>query len=243
MSGHSKWATIKRKKAKVDAQRGKIFTRLSKEIILAARLGGGDPAGNMRLKTTIEKAKEANIPKESIQRAIMKGTGQLGGSNMEDIVYEGYGPGGVAVLMNIMTDNRNRTAGEVRHIFAKNGGNLGETGCVSWMFDRKGLLVIEKEGSNIDEEELMMLALETGAEDIKEEDEVFEVYTAPENFADVINGIEAQGIVLAEAEMAMIPQTTVKLEGEDAEKMIKLIDLLEELDDVDDVYTNFDMDE
>jgi YebC/PmpR family DNA-binding regulatory protein len=243
MSGHSKWSTIKRKKAKVDAQRGKIFTRISKEIILAARLGGGDPAGNMRLKAAIEKAKESNIPKDSIQRAIMKGTGQLGGSNMEDIVYEGYGPGGVAVLMNIMTDNRNRTAGEVRHIFSKNGGNLGETGCVSWMFDRKGMLVIEKEANNIDEEELMMIALEAGAEDIKEEDEVFEVYTTPESFADVINALEAQGISLAEAEIAMIPQTTVKLEGEDAEKMIKLIDLLEELDDVDDVYTNFDMDE
>ncbi|MEG6617078.1 YebC/PmpR family DNA-binding transcriptional regulator [Peptococcaceae bacterium 1198_IL3148] len=243
MAGHSKWATIKRKKAKVDAQRGKVFTRLSKEIILAARLGGGDPAGNMRLKTAIEKAKEANLPKDSIQRAIMKGTGQLSGSNMEELVYEGYGPGGVAVLMNIMTDNRNRTAGEVRHIFSKNGGNLGESGCVSWMFDRKGLLVIEKESNNIDEEELMMIALEAGAEDIKEEEEAFEVYTAPESFADVIKAIEDQGITLEEAEIAMIPQTTVKLEGAEAEKMIKLIDLLEEHDDIDDVYTNFDMDE
>jgi YebC/PmpR family DNA-binding regulatory protein len=240
MAGHSKWANIKRKKAKVDAQRGKIFTRLSKEILLAAKLGGGDPTGNMRLKTAIEKAKEANIPNENIQRAILKGTGQLGTSNMEEIVYEGYGPNGVAVLLNITTDNRNRTAGEVRHIFSKNGGNLGESGCVSWMFERKGLLVIEKESSSIVEDELMMLALDAGAEDIRDEDEVFEVYTTPENFEAVLTKLEQGGITFVEAEMAMIPTTTVKLRGDDAEKVIKLIDLLEEHDDVDDVYTNFE---
>lgn len=240
MAGHSKWNNIKRKKAKVDAQRGKVFTRLSKEIILAAKLGGGDPAGNMRLKTAIEKAKEANIPNDNIQRAILKGTGQLANSNMEEIVYEGYGPDGVAVLLNITTDNRNRTAGEVRHIFSKNGGNLGETGCVSWMFERKGLLVIEKESITIDEDELMMLALDAGAEDIKDEEEVYEIFTTPENFEAVLTKLEEDGITFVEAEIAMIPTTTVKLQGDDAEKVIKLIDWLEEHDDVDDVYTNFE---
>lgn len=240
MAGHSKWNNIKRKKAKVDAQRGKVFTRLSKEIILAAKLGGGDPAGNMRLKTAIEKAKEANIPNDNIQRAILKGTGQLASSNMEEIVYEGYGPDGVAVLLNITTDNRNRTAGEIRHIFSKNGGNLGETGCVSWMFERKGLLVIEKENITMDEDELMMLALDAGAEDIKDEEEVYEVLTTPENFETVLTKLEEDGITFVEAEIAMIPTTTVKLQGDDAEKIIKLIDLLEEHDDVDDVYTNFE---
>lgn len=243
MAGHSKWANIKRKKAKVDAQRGKIFTRLSKEIMLAAKLGGGDPAGNMRLKTAIERAKEANIPNENIQRAILKGTGQLAGDNLEEIVYEGYGPCGVAVLLNITTDNRNRTAGEIRHVFSKNGGNLGESGCVSWMFERKGLLVVDKEENTVDEDELMMLALDAGADDIKDEDEVYEIYTAPDNFESVLTKLEEAGITLAEAEIAMIPTSTVKLQGDDAEKVMKLIEALEELDDVDDVYTNFEYQE
>lgn len=243
MAGHSKWANIKRKKAKVDAQRGKIFTRLSKEIMLAAKLGGGDPAGNMRLKTAIERAKEANIPNENIQRAILKGTGQLAGDNLEEIVYEGYGPCGVAVLLNITTDNRNRTAGEIRHVFSKNGGNLGESGCVSWMFERKGLLVVDKEENTVDEDELMMLALDAGADDIKDEDEVYEIFTEPDNFESVLTKLEEAGITFAEAEIAMIPTSTVKLQGDDAEKVMKLIEALEELDDVDDVYTNFEYQE
>ncbi len=243
MAGHSKWANIKRKKSKVDAQKGKIFTRLSKEIILAAKLGGGDPAGNMRLKAAIEKAKAANIPNENIQRAILKGTGQLSGSSMENIVYEGYGPGGVAVMLNITTDNRNRTAGEVRHIFSKNGGNLGESGCVSWMFERKGLLVIEKAKVEIEEDDLMLIALEAGAEDVKVEDDVYEVYTEPENFETVLTAFENQNIPLEEMEITMVPQNYVKLHGEEAEKMMKMIEMLEDLDDVDDVYTNFDIEE
>ncbi|MBM7855112.1 YebC/PmpR family DNA-binding regulatory protein [Desulfohalotomaculum tongense] len=241
MAGHSKWANIKRKKAKVDAQRGKIFTRLTKEIILAAKLGGGDPAGNMRLKAALEKAKEANLPKDKIERAILKGTGQLSASNLEQIVYEGYGPGGVAVLMNITTDNRNRTAGEIRHIFSKHNGNLGESGCVSWMFDRKGLLVVEKENAGIEEDDLMMMVLEAGAEDMKVEDDVYEIYTAADDFTEVYKNLEAKNIPVAEAEITMIPQTTVKLQGEEAEKMMKLLEVLEEHDDVDDVYSNFEM--
>ncbi|WP_031516086.1 YebC/PmpR family DNA-binding transcriptional regulator [Desulfofalx alkaliphila] len=242
MAGHSKWSNIKRKKAKVDAQRGKIFTRLSKEIMLAAKLGGGDPAGNIRLKAAIEKAKEANIPNDNIQRAILKGTGQLSSSGMEEIIYEGYGPGGVAVMMNILTDNRNRTAGEIRHLFSKHGGNLGESGCVSWIFERKGLLVIEKE-SGVNEDELLLTALEAGAEDVKSEEDVYEIFTAPDDFATVLEQLEQQNIDIAEADITMVPQTTVKLEGEDAEKMIKLMELLEELDDVEDVYANFELED
>ncbi|MTI79752.1 MAG: YebC/PmpR family DNA-binding transcriptional regulator [Firmicutes bacterium] len=243
MAGHSKWANIKRKKAKVDAQRGKVFTRVTKEIILAAKLGGGDPAGNMRLKTALEKAKEANLPKDKIERAILKGTGQLGSSNLEQIVYEGYGPGGVAVLLNITTDNRNRTVGDIRHIFSKNDGNLGESGCVSWMFDRKGLLVIEKENAYLDEDDLMMTALEAGAEDMKVEDDVYEIYTAFDDFTEVYTSLEEKNIPLAEAEITMIPQTTVNLDGNEAEKMINLLEKLEEHDDVDDVYSNFETNE
>ncbi|MBO8136529.1 MAG: YebC/PmpR family DNA-binding transcriptional regulator [Desulfotomaculum sp.] len=242
MAGHSKWANIKRKKAKVDAQRGKIFTRLTKEIILAAKLGGGDPAGNLRLKTALEKAKEANLPKDKIERAIMKGTGQLASSNLEQIVYEGYGPGGVAVMLNITTDNRNRTAGEIRHIFSKHNGNLGESGCVSWMFERKGLLVIDKEKAGVNEDDLMMLALEAGAEDIKVEDDVYEIFTSPDDFTDVYKNLEEK-IPVSEAEITMVPQNTVKLGPEEAEKAIKLLEKLEEHDDVDDVYSNLETDE
>lgn len=243
MAGHSKWSNIKRKKAKVDAQKGKIFNRLSKEITLAAKLGGGDPAGNMRLRAAIEKAKAANLPNENIQRAIMKGTGQLTGSNVENVVYEGYGPGGVAVMLNITTDNRNRTAGEVRHCFSKCGGSLGESGCVSWMFERKGLLVIDKEKAGMDEDDLMLLALEAGAEDVQSEDDVYEVYTDPDNFEAVLTAFEEKNIPMEEMEITMVPKTYVKLKGEEADKMIKLIEMLEELDDVDDVYTNFDLDD
>ena len=243
MSGHSKWATIKRKKAKVDAQRGKIFTRLAKEIIVAARQGGGDPEGNMRLKAAIQRAKEANIPNENIMRAIQKGTGELGGSNYEEVVYEGYGPGGVAVLLEIMTDNRNRTAGEIRHIFSRNGGSLGESGCVAWMFQEKGLIVVEREDNKVDEDDLMLLALDSGADDFKTEDDSYEITCAPGDLQRVREALEQAGIKIAVAEATMVPQSTVNLEGKEAEQMMKLMDALEDHDDVQNVYANFEIDE
>ncbi|MCD5407403.1 MAG: YebC/PmpR family DNA-binding transcriptional regulator [Desulfotomaculum sp.] len=241
MAGHSKWANIKHKKAKVDAKRGKVFTKLSKDIILAAKLGGGDPAANARLKTAVEKAKAANIPNDNIKRAIMKGTGQLDGTNAAELMYEGYGPGGVAIMVDIITDNRNRTAGEIRHILAKNGGNLGESGCVAWIFERKGLLFIEKENIGILEDELVMLALECGAEDIKVEDDRYEIYTTPDNLETVLKQLTAQNIQSIEAEITMAPQNTVKLQGVEAEKMIKILEILAEHDDVNNVYANCDI--
>ncbi|MFZ5650789.1 MAG: YebC/PmpR family DNA-binding transcriptional regulator [Bacillota bacterium] len=242
MSGHSKWSTIKRKKAKVDAVRGRIFTQLGKEIIMAAKAGGGDPENNLRLKNAITKAKEANIPNENIQRAIMKGTGELGGGSYEEIVYEGYGPGGVAVMLEAMTDNRNRTAGEIRHLFSKYGGNLGESGCVSWMFEKKGVIMVEK-GPGADEDDLVLAALDAGAEDMKsEDDDVYEIITDPENFEAVRDVISEKGFKLPEAQVSMIPKTTVKIQGAQAEMMLKLMDSLEDLDDVNEIYTNFEMD-
>ncbi len=243
MSGHSKWSTIKRKKAKIDAQRGKVFTRLSKEIIIAARNGGPDPAGNMRLKTAVEKAREANIPNDNIQRAIQKGAGGGEGANFEEFAYEGYGPGGVAVLIYVATDNRNRTAAEVRHILSKHGGNLGESGCVSWMFKEKGILILDRSQINMSEDDLMLAALEAGAEDIKTEEDSFEITTAPEDFEKVCEALKQQEIPLADAELSMIAQTMVKLQGDEAEKMVKIVDLLEDNDDVQAVYTNFEMEE
>ncbi|MBE3586689.1 YebC/PmpR family DNA-binding transcriptional regulator [Desulfofundulus thermocisternus] len=239
MSGHSKWSTIKRKKAKVDAQRGKLFTRLSREIIVAARLGGGDPEANPRLKAAIQRAKEANIPNENIQRAIQKGTGELGGTAYEELVYEGYGPGGVAVMLEIMTDNRNRTAGEIRHLFSRHGGNLGEAGCVSWMFTKKGVIVVEKDG--LDEDELMLAALEAGAEDMKTEEDEFEIITAPEDFDRVRQALEEKGVPIAGAQVTMVPQSTVRLTGQEAEQMMRLIEALEDHDDVQEVYANFEL--
>ncbi|GAB6157327.1 YebC/PmpR family DNA-binding transcriptional regulator [Desulfotomaculum varum] len=241
MSGHSKWSTIKRKKAKIDAQRGKIFTKISKEIIIAARNGGPDPAGNMRLKAAIEKAKVANIPNENIQRAIQKGAGGGEGTQFEEFAYEGYGPGGAAILLYVATDNRNRTAGEVRHILSKHGGNLGESGCVSWLFKEKGTIIIDRQETGISEDDIMLLAVEAGAEDVKVEEDSFEVITAPEDFTNVKTAFIEQGIPVADAEIAMVPQTTVKLQGEEAEKMVRMIDLLEENDDVQAVYTNFEI--
>lgn len=243
MSGHSKWATIKRKKAKIDDQRGKLFTRLAREIIVAARNGGADPDGNMRLKTAIQKAKEANIPNDNINRAIQKGAGELGGATYEEFVYEGYGPGGVAVMLEIMTDNRNRTAGEIRHTFTRNGGSLGESGCVSWMFDKKGMLVIEKEGNKISEDDLMLLALEAGAEDFKVEDDSYEITCDPDDFNGIKEVIESNGVIVAMAEITMVPQTTINLEGKEAEQMERLMDTLEEHDDVQNVYANFEIDD
>ena len=242
MSGHSKWANIKHKKGRMDAVRGKVTTKIGREITVAVRLGGSDPTGNMKLKLALTKAKANNIPKENIQRAIQKGLGALEGSNYEEMIYEGYGPGGSAVMIDIMTDNRNRTAADIRHLFSKNGGNLGETGCVGWMFKKKSVFVVETEVF-ADEEELMMLALEAGAEDFKAEDEAFEISAAPEDFDAIAKMLEEKGIEPAVAEISMVPDTTVKLEGKDAEKMLKLIEALEDHDDVQEVYANYDIDE
>jgi YebC/PmpR family DNA-binding regulatory protein len=239
MSGHSKWANIKHRKGKMDAIRGKITTKISREITVAARAGGADPAGNMRLKLALQKAKENNVPKENIQRAIQKGVGTLEGGNYEEIIYEGYGPGGVAVLLEIMTDNRNRTAADIRHLFAKHGGNLGEAGCVSWMFDKKGLFIVDKAG--VSEEDIMLLALEAGAEDIKSEGDEYEIITAPDDWEQVRAALEAAKVVTASAQITMVPQTTVEIAGDDAVKMLKLMDALEEHDDVQEVYSNFDI--
>ncbi|MBP7254053.1 MAG: YebC/PmpR family DNA-binding transcriptional regulator [Negativicutes bacterium] len=243
MSGHSKWANIKHKKGKMDAVRGKITTKIAREITVAVRLGGSDPTGNMKLKLALTKAKANNIPKENIQRAIQKGLGAADGSNYEELVYEGYGPGGSAVLLNVMTDNRNRSAADVRHIFSKNGGNLGESGCVGWMFKNKALFVLGKEDNDIAEDELMMLALEAGAEDFKVEEDYFEITGEPESFEAIQEILEQHNLNPEVAELTMIPDTTIKLEGVDAQKMLKLIDALEDHDDVQNVYANYDIDE
>ncbi|SFL82159.1 YebC/PmpR family DNA-binding transcriptional regulator [Pelosinus propionicus] len=242
MSGHSKWANIKHKKGKMDALRGKVTTKIGRELTVAARMGGADPTGNMRLKLALQKAKENNIPKDNIQRAIQKGIGSLDGSNYEELVYEGYGPAGVAVMVEVMTDNRNRTAADVRHLFSKYSGNLGESGCVSWIFDKKGLFVIEKTAA-VDEEELMMLSLEAEADDFKVEDDEFEITVAPECFYSFQEVLEKNGIKTSLAEITMIPQTTVALSGDDATRMMKLMDALEEHDDIQEVYANFDIPE
>lgn len=242
MSGHSKWANIKHKKGRMDAVRGKVTTKIGREITVAVRLGGSDPTGNMKLKLALSKAKANNIPKENIQRAIQKGLGALEGSNYEEMVYEGYGPGGSAVMLDIMTDNRNRTAADIRHLFSKNGGNLGETGCVGWMFKQKSIFVVDKE-VYADEEDLMMEALDAGAEDFKSEDGAFEISAAPEDFDAIAKMLEEKGIEPSVAEVSMVPDTTVKLEGKDAEKMLKLMEALEDHDDVQEVYANYDIDE
>ncbi|MBP2659565.1 MAG: protein yeeN [Firmicutes bacterium] len=242
MSGHSKWANIKHKKGKMDALRGKVTTKIGRELTVAARMGGADPTGNMRLKLALQKAKENNIPKDNIQRAIQKGLGSLDGSNYEELVYEGYGPAGVAVMVEVMTDNRNRTAADVRHLFSKYSGNLGESGCVSWMFDKKGLFIIEKVAT-IDEEELMMLSLEAGADDFKVEDNEFEITVEPDLFYSFQEVLEKNGIKTSVAEITMIPQTTVALAADDATRMMKLMDALEEHDDIQEVYANFDIPE
>lgn len=242
MSGHSKWSTIKHKKGKVDALRSKATSKIGREITVAARMGGADPVGNMRLKLALQKAKENNVPKDNIQRAIQKGVGALEGSNYEELVYEGYGPSGVAVIVEVMTDNRNRTAADVRHLFSKYGGNLGESGCVAWTFNKKGLFVID-EIDNLDEEEVMMLVLEAGAEDFTVEEGEFEIITDPDNFAQVQEALASNNIKTSVAEITMIPETTVALIGTDAAKMMKLMDALEEHDDVQEVYANFDISE
>ena len=242
MSGHSKWSTIKRKKGANDAKRGKMFTKLIKEITIAAKSGGGDPEGNPRLRSAITAAKGENMPKENIDRAIKKGTGDLDGVSFEEILYEGYGPGGVAVLVETMTDNKNRTVADIRHFFAKSGGNLGESGCVAWMFDKKGTLAVGKEGVN--EEELMELAIEAGAEDVVEEEDGFQIITAPETFNDVVDQLEKKSLVFSEATLSMIPKNTIEVtEEKTARSLLRLLENLEDHDDVQKVHANFDIDD
>ncbi|HHP7233243.1 MAG TPA: YebC/PmpR family DNA-binding transcriptional regulator [Desulfobacterales bacterium] len=241
MSGHSKWSSIKHKKAAVDAKRGKIFTKLIKEITVSARMGGGDPDANPRLRTAILAAKSENMPKENIERAIKKGTGELEGVNYEESIYEGYGPGGAAVLVESLTDNKNRAVAEIRHIFTKNGGSLGESGCVAWMFKKKGYIVVER--SAVEEDHLMETALEAGAEDIREDADSYEIISATEDFEAVKAAIEAADIPHVTAEITMLPQSTTELAGKEAEQMVRLMEMLEDCEDVQNVYTNADIPE
>jgi YebC/PmpR family DNA-binding regulatory protein len=240
MSGHSKWNTIKRKKGAADAKRGKIFTKLIKEITLSARLAGPDPEGNARLRQAIMAAKEENMPKDNIDRAIKKGTGGAEGSaGYEEVIYEGYGPGGVAVLVEVMTDNKNRTVAEIRHIFSKHGGNLGENGCVSWIFEKKGSILLDKK--SISEDALMEIALDAGAEDVREEENEFEVVTDPAIFEQVKKAIDDKGIKYIKAQVTKIPQSAVRLEADKAVQMLKLMEKMEDNDDVQHTYANFDI--
>lgn len=240
MSGHSKWSTIKRKKGAVDSKRGKIFTKIIKEITLAARLGGGDPEGNPRLRQAILAAKNENMPRDNIDRAIKKGTGEIGGGeNYEEVTYEGYGPGGVAVLVEVMTDNKNRTVAEIRHIFSKHGGNLGENGCVSWLFEKKGSIVFDR--NSVNEDELIEIALDAGAEDVRDEENEVQVITDPSMFEKVRETLDGKGLKYVQASIEMVPQNTVKLDEGKAEQMLKLVEKLEDNDDVQNVYANFDI--
>lgn len=241
MSGHSKWASIKRKKGKVDAQRGKAFSKLIKEITVAARAGGGDPDGNPRLRAAVAAAKAANMPQDNIKRAILKGTGELPGTQYEEAYYEGYGPGGVAVLVMVLTDNKNRTVAEIRHIFVKNAGNLGEAGCVGWMFEKKGYITIDFDKAK--EEELMDWAIDVGATDFSSDSGIYEIYTEYADLDKIRSALEEKGVEISTAEITKIPQSTVRLEGKAAEQMIRLFEALEEHDDVQKVYANFDIDD
>jgi YebC/PmpR family DNA-binding regulatory protein len=241
MSGHNKWASIKHKKGAADARRGKIFTRLIKEITVAAHMGGGDPGGNPRLRAAILAAKAENMPKENIERGIKKGTGELEGVNYEESIYEGYGPGGAAVLVESLSDNKNRAVADIRHIFTKNGGNLGANGCVAWMFRKKGYLAIDR--AAIDEEKLMEKALEAGAEDVRDEDGSWEIISAPEDFETVKTAIDQLRVPYISAEVTMLPDTTTALVGKEAEQMMRLMEMLEDCDDVQKVYTNADIPE
>ncbi|MEO2065758.1 MAG: YebC/PmpR family DNA-binding transcriptional regulator [Desulfurobacteriaceae bacterium] len=241
MAGHSKWANIRHRKAAQDAKRGKIYTKLAREITVAAREGGGDPEKNPRLRAAIEKARKFNMPKENIERAIKRGTGELKGETYEEVTYEGYGPGGVAIIVKCLTDNRNRTASEVRHVFSKHGGNLGTSGCVSYLFERKGVITVSAE--KFDEETVMMAAIDAGAEDVVNEDGRFVIYTEPSDLEAVRKGLIDAGIEVEEAKLDLIPTTTTRVEGENAQKVLKLLMALEELDDVQEVYSNFDMPE
>lgn len=241
MSGHSKWHSIKHKKGATDAKRGKLFTKFIKEITVAARTGGGDPDANARLRKAILDAKAGNMPNDTIDRAVRRGTGAEEGVNYEEITYEGYGPGGVALLIESVTDNRNRTVAEIRHMFSKNGGNLGEAGSVGWLFEKKGYIVVDKAARP--EEELFEIAIEAGADDLREDGDNFEIITSPENFENVQTAIKSAGIEPQMAEVSMVPQTYVKLEGSNAQQMLRLMETIEDHDDVQKVYANFDIDD
>jgi YebC/PmpR family DNA-binding regulatory protein len=239
MSGHSRWSQIKRKKGKTDVQRGKLFSKILREITVAARNGGGDPKANMRLKAAMESAKEANMPQDNIKRAIQKGTGELPGEAYEEITYEGYAAGGVAVLIRVLTDNRNRTAPEIRHVFEKHGGHMGSSGAVAWMFERKGIIQVDAE--KISEDDLLTVALDAGATDIKRVEKVFEITTAPGEMDAVRAALEKQRVPVLQAEVTFVPQSTVRVEGKEAPTVLRLIEALEELDDVQAVYANYDI--
>jgi YebC/PmpR family DNA-binding regulatory protein len=241
MSGHSKWHNIRLKKGKMDAERGKIFTKLAREIIVAAKEGGGNPEANARLRLAVQKARDASMPQENIKRAIQRGTGELEGVNYEELTYEGYGPGGAAVMVDVLTDNKNRTVAEVRNIFSKPGGSLGESGCVAWIFDPKGLISVPKDG--LDEDTVMMAALDAGAEDVRSEEETFDVITSPEGLPAVRQALTDAGIPFTLAEVTMLPKSTVELKGKEAQQMIRLMEQLEDHDDVQHVYANFDIPE
>ena len=240
MSGHSKWHNIAAKKGKADAARGKVFTKLGRELLIAVKQGGPDPAGNSKLKDVIAKCKAANMPNDTINNAIKKASGAGNEANYEEITYEGYGPSGVAVIVNASTDNKNRTAADVRHVFDKAGGNLGTTGCVSYMFEKKGVIVIEKAQTDLSEDDLMLLAIEAGAEDFSAEEEVYEITTLPENFSDVREELEKNGLSFLEAEVQMVPNNYVKIDEKDSERMEKFLERLDDLDDVSDVYHNWE---
>lgn len=241
MSGHSKWSSIKRKKAVTDARRGKLWTRLLREITVAARLGGADPAADPRLRAAIDDAKANNVPNQNIERAILKGSGELDGGSLEEATYEGYGPGGVAVMIDALTDNKNRTVSEVRHLFARYGGNLGENGCVAWLFDQHGYLTV-KAGA-IDEEKAMELAIEAGAEDFSSDGEVFEIYTAPGDYARVRGELKRRGLPIASGELAQLPKSTVDVDPANVDSLLKLMEQLEDHDDVQNVWSNFEIDD
>ena len=239
MSGHSRWSQIKRKKGKTDVQRGKLFSKILREITVAARNGGGDPKANMRLKAAMESAKEANMPQENIKRAIQKGTGELPGESYEEITYEGYAPGGVALLMQVLTDNRNRTAPEIRHVFEKHGGNMGASGSVAWMFERKGVILVD--AGKVDEDDVLGVALEAGATDMRRTEKAFEITTAPAEMDAVRSALAAKRVPIIESEVTFVPQSTVRVEGKDAPQVLRLVEALEELDDVQAVYANYDI--
>ncbi len=241
MSGHSKWNSIKHKKAAADAKRGKVFTRLIREISMAARSGGGDPDKNPRLRKAINDARAENMPADNIKRAIMKGTGQLEGAQYEEVVYEGYGPGGVAIYLTATTDNRNRTVSEIRHIFTKNGGRIGESGCVAWMFKRAGYIDIEK--GSAEEDQLLNIALANGADDLKDEGSIFEITTSPESYDAVLEALKSNNVEISSSEVGYIPQNYVKVEGKEAHQVLRLMEELEEHDDIQNVSSNFDISE
>jgi YebC/PmpR family DNA-binding regulatory protein len=239
MSGHSKWHSIKHKKGALDAKRGKLFTKIIREMTIAARIGGGDPDSNPRLRTAVDKAKASNMPADNIKRAIQKGTGELPGEQYEEITYEGYGPAGVAVLLRVLTDNKNRTGPEIRHLFEKQGGRMGTAGCVAWMFERRGLITVDAQ--RIKEDEVLEKALEAGAADVKAIEKVFEIATAPDEMESVRQTLESQSVPVLEAQIDMVPQSTVKVEGKDAAAVLRLIEALEEQDDVQSVHSNYDI--